>query len=104
MLISSTASSNHRVIAAEQSSIILLYKPIPLPQLAITPIPSRKQQLRTLSDAYSYAREAKEAVLLRDWTSLSVICFGVCELSIRCNYAQTNHSAVPGKLPDWDYD
>lgn len=26
--------------------------------------------------------------LTSDWTSLSVICFGVCELSIRCAFAQ----------------
>ncbi|KAI1731022.1 hypothetical protein Ddc_03746 [Ditylenchus destructor] len=30
---------------------------------------------------------------LNDWTSLSVICFGVCELSIRCAFAQLNSSA-----------
>ncbi|KAF7626049.1 hypothetical protein Mgra_00009764 [Meloidogyne graminicola] len=25
---------------------------------------------------------------LNDWTSLSVICFGVCELQLRCRYSQ----------------
>lgn len=30
------------------------------------------------------------------WTSLSVICFGVCELSIRCGYAPFSEPA-PGK-------
>lgn len=37
------------------------------------------------------------AVLLqgacKDWTSLSVICFGVCELEIRCEFAQLRDSA-----------
>jgi hypothetical protein len=28
--------------------------------------------------------------LCNDWTSLSVICFGVCELSIRQNLAATS--------------
>jgi hypothetical protein len=34
---------------------------------------------------------------ISNWTSLSVICFGVCELSIRCGTAQLREVQQPDK-------
>nr|CAD2202815.1 unnamed protein product [Meloidogyne enterolobii] len=38
--------------------------------------------------AFGFFDTIEPILSLNDWTSLSVICFGVCELQLRCRYSE----------------
>lgn len=48
----------------------------------------QKEQQSSPVNAYLNIYKNNPACLNSDWTSLSVICFGVCELSIRSAFAK----------------
>ena len=95
MLDSITVDNNHSSInlfvQKNQRSISSNLKPKNLIEKRIVKI-FKKQTKKTSpsigNNSYLNIYLDNRGWLNSDWTSLSVICFGVCELSIRCSFAK----------------